>query len=179
MTFTTTTIRELRALGLDQDTIEKVLEIFERARVSKPKKKAAERAARATRLPDDWSLPVEWRDWAIAIGLRAGEVAREATGFKNYWLNKPGDGGTKLRWDLTWQTWCRRTLERLGRQPIEPGASGAPAAASSGPETFTDETWKAIAKRYKSGAQWNATAWGPPPGRMDCLMPETFLQNNI
>ena len=39
MTFTSTTIRKLRALGLDQETFDKVLEIFEEAKESKPKKK--------------------------------------------------------------------------------------------------------------------------------------------
>jgi len=175
MMFTSTTIRKLRALGLDQEVFDKVLEIFEEATLSKPKKKgcAADRQERATRLPDDWVLPEDWKQWALRIGLQPREVQREATSFKNYWLNCAGPKGMKLKWDLTWQTWCRRMLERAGRQPIEPDAISA-AAPAEGPQTFTDATWRAIAKRIKAGAQWNP-AWGPGPERMDCLMPDGLL----
>jgi len=176
MTFTSTTIRKLRALGLDQETFDKVLEIFEEAKESKPKKKggAADRAERATRLPADWVLSEEMKKWALDIGLQPREVTREAIAFKNYWLNCAGPKGLKLRWDLTWQTWCRRMLERAGRQPIEVDPGGAPPAPASGPETFTDATWAAIAKRVKAGAPWNPE-WGPGPDRIDCRMPEQYL----
>jgi hypothetical protein len=176
MTFTSTTIRKLRALNLDQDTFDKVLEIFEEAREAKPKKKgcAADRQDRATRLPDDWALPEDWKQWALRIGLQPREVVREAISFKSYWLNCAGEKGRKLVWKLTWQTWCRRMLERAGRQPIEPDAISA-AVPVEGPQTFTDATWRAIAKRYQSTGQWNASSWGPSPEMMDCLMPERYL----
>lgn len=174
MTFTSTTIRELRALGLDQDTFDKVLEIFERAQLSKPKKKgnAEDRAARGSRLQADWALPAEWREWALRLGLRHHEIDREAIKFKNYWLNCAGAKGIKLNWQLTWQTWCDRTLERLGREPNR--ADGQPPRAVQGPEAFSPQAWAAIAKRVKAGAPWSHE-WGPPPGRMDCLMPAGLL----
>lgn len=178
MTFTSTTIRELRALGLDQETFDKVLDIFERARESKPKKKAAaaaDRAQRGTRLPENWQLPAEWREYAIGVGLHALEVNREAVKFKAHWLNAAGDKGLKLRWDQTWRTWCLKALEYMGRAPRVPDATGGGVAApKEGPEAFTDATWRAIAKRYKSSGNWNVD-WGPPPGRMDCLMPVSML----
>lgn len=175
MTFTTTTLRKLRALGLDQATFDAVLEIFEDAQQSKPKKKgcAADRAERATRLPEDWVLPDDLKQWAIGIGLQPREVVREAISFKSYWLNCAGPKGMKLKWGLTWQTWCRRMLERAGRQPIEPDPTGG-AAPAEGPEAFTDATWAAIAKRYKATGQWNP-AWGAGPDKMDCKMPEAYL----
>lgn len=176
MTFTVTTIRKLRALGLTEPVVEQVLEIFEEARQAKPKKgNAADRAARGTRLQEDWTLPAEWREWAIRLGLKPHEADREARTFKNYWLNAVGAKGLKLKWDLTWQTWCRRTLERAGRPMNDPDA--APTGGSGpqgGPAGFTAETWKAIAKRHKAGAPWSPE-WGPPPDRIDCLMPVEFL----
>jgi hypothetical protein len=179
MTFTSTTIRKLRALGLEQTVFDAVLEIFEEARESKPKKVTSEakRTSVGTRLPEDWSLPAEWREWAQNIGLQPREVNREATAFKNYWLNCADPKGKKLRWDLTWQTWCRRMLERLGREPLVIAADGGGSAppAANGPEAFTDATWQAIAKRFKSTGQWNSDSWGPPPGRMDCRMPDAYL----
>lgn len=179
MTFTSTTIKALRALNLDQATFDAVLLIFEAAKEAKPKKKANGAAVagpeRASRLPNDWALPTEWKEWALRIGLQPREVVREAISFKNYWLNAAGAKGLKIRWDLTWQTWCRRMLERAGRQPIEPETPGGTApAVAEGPEAFTDATWRAIAKRFKTSGHWNPE-WGPPPDRMDCKMPDAYL----
>lgn len=176
MTFTSTTIRKLRALHLEETVFEAILQIFEDAKDARPKKVSAtvKRDKQGTRLPEDWSLPDDWREWAIKLGLREHEVRREGIQFKNYWLNCADPKGRKLVWKLTWQTWCRRQLERLGRVPNEPDDTGAPPAAS-GPEGFTNETWAAIAKRYKATGSWNSDSWGPPPGRMDCQMPEAYL----
>lgn len=175
MTFTSKTIKALRALNLDQATFDAILLIFEEAKEAKTKKKggAADRQERGTRLAEGWTLPAEWRQWALNIGLRPGEVDREARGFLRWALNAKGDKGIKLRWDLTWQNWCERTLKDLGREPMVVNGAG-PVAPAEGPETFTDATWRAIAKRYKSSGQWNPS-WGPPPDRMDCKMPEAYL----
>lgn len=177
MTFTVTTIKKLRAIGLDQATVDKVLEIFEEARLAKPQKKgcAADRAARGTRLQEDWVLPVEWREWAVRLGLRPHEADREARGFKSYWLNVAGPRGLKLKWNLTWQTWCRRMLERAGRPMNDPDAvPNGGSGSQGGPSGFTSETWQAIAKRHKAGAPWSPD-WGPAPDRMDCQMPAEYL----
>lgn len=177
MTFTATTIRKLRALNLPQETFDRILEIFEEARESRPKKKgsADDRRQRGTRLPDDWGLPKEWHDWALELGLRKSEIDREAVKFRNYWLNAAGAKGVKLRWDLTWQTWCEKALQYLGREPAAPKAiGGAGGGGASGAVRFDDKTWQAIARRYKSTGQWNPE-WGPGPDRMDCQMPEKYL----
>lgn len=178
MTFTTTTLRKLRALGLDDATFDAVLEIFEDAQQSKPKKKggADDRAARGTRLPEDWRLPPELQKYALDIGLKPREVQIEERKFRDYWIQQPGQKGIKITWAGTWRNWCLSMLERAGRAPILPesGPNGS-GGVSEGPETFTDATWAAIAKRFKATGQWNSTSWGPEPGRMDCQMPETFL----
>lgn len=170
MTFTSTTIKELRALGLGDELNDKILEIFERANVKKPKK-AAGAAERGTRLAEDWVLPAEWRDLAIGLGLRGNEVDREAMKIKNWSMSSPN--GAKVKWKQTWQNWCISMLERAGRPVLTPAEAGGGAVAA-GPESFTSETWYAIAKRVKGGAPWNAE-WGPPPNRMDCLMPAGLL----
>lgn len=179
MTFTRATLTKLRALNLPQETEDAILEIFEEAQLSKPKKKgcAEDRAVRGSRLPEDWVLPAEWREWALAVGLRPNEVSREADKFRNYWLAQPNGKGVKLAWRGTWRNWCYSTLERAGRPVLTPpGANdaGAGGASQDGPEAFTDATWRAIAKRVKGGASWR-DEWGPGPDRIDCKMPVEYL----
>lgn len=173
MTFTVTTIKKLRALGLDEPTVDRVLEIFEEAKQAKPKKGgAADREARGTRLPETWVIPTDWMERAKAMGMSTNEANREAAKFKNYWTNQPGQKGIKLTWPRTWDNWCISMLERAGRQPVL--ASDTPKSAE-GPEAFTDATWRAIAKRYKSSGQQWSPDWGPPPSSMGCLMPVEYL----
>lgn len=57
------------------------------------------------RLPDDWSLPDEWRQLAIKEGLPTDMVETEATKFANYWQAKSGNGATKRDWKKTWHNW--------------------------------------------------------------------------
>jgi len=179
MTFTRTTLQRLRALNLGQEMEDAILAIFEEATLSKPKKKgcAADRQERGTRLADNWVLPDEWRKWALNIGLRPFEVDREARQLHRWALNAKGDKGIKLRWDLTWQNWCEKTLKDAGRQPMVVNGTG-PAAPAEGPQTFTDATWRAIAKRYKATGLWNPS-YGPSPDCMDCLMPDELISAEV
>ncbi len=60
---------------------------------------------RATRLPKDWKLPLEWQEWAFKemkdMTLnRLGEIAKK---FKDHWLAKAGKDGTKLDLFATWR----------------------------------------------------------------------------
>lgn len=171
MTFTSTTIKELRALGLGDEINDRILEIFERANEKKPKK-APGAAARGTRLAEDWVLPAEWRELAVGLGLRGNEVDREAMKIKNWSRSSPK--GIKIDWKSTWRNWCISMLERAGRPVLAPAEAGGSAAPANGPETFDEGTWRAIAKRVKAGAPWSQE-WGPPPTRMDCLMPAGLL----
>jgi hypothetical protein len=178
MTFTSTTIRKLRALNLEETIFEKVLEIFEEAKEAKPKKKggAADRKERGTRLQPDWVLPDDWRQYSLGIGLRGNEVVRESEKFRNYWTSQAGARGIKLDWRGTWRNWCISVLERAGRPILTPPENGGGpdgGAAQEGPRTFTDATWNAIMVRYTNGAQWNPS-WGPEPGRRGCLVPDKY-----
>lgn len=170
MTFTSTTIKELRALGLGDELNDRILEIFERANVKKPKKAAAA-SERGTRLTEDWALPAEYRELAIGLGLRPAEVDREALKMKNWSMSSPN--GAKVKWKQTWQNWCISMLERAGRPVLTPVAPGA--AVSEGPESFNEATWRAIAKRVRAGQPWSQD-WGSGPDKMDCMMPPHLLE---
>lgn len=61
---------------------------------------------RGTRLPDDWTLPDTWRQWAK--NERPGmDLDREAEKFRDYWIAQPGQKGSKTDWQATWRNWIR------------------------------------------------------------------------
>ena len=76
---------------------------------------------RGSRLPLDWTLPDEWIDEAIRLGLSEREAAWEAGRFADHWHSQPGQKGVKLDWLATWRNWCRSAVERQAqRAPPRP-----------------------------------------------------------
>lgn len=77
---------------------------------------------RAARLQGDWSLPVEWRQEAIAVGLPADRVDAEACKMRDWSLSSPK--GAKLDWRATWRNWARQAAENTpksrGSPPRQP-----------------------------------------------------------
>ena len=59
-----------------------------------------------TRLPEDWTLPEPWRQWATETrpDLDAETVADS---FRDFWVAKPGKDGRKADWLATWRNWVR------------------------------------------------------------------------
>lgn len=92
----------------------------------KPKRKGS-------RLPDDWTLPDDWRQWALDQGLVPGYVKTTADKFRDYWCAKPGAGAVKLDWKATWRNWVRndigrnpRAASRSHQGTVDAGGFGAP-----------------------------------------------------
>jgi uncharacterized protein YdaU (DUF1376 family) len=73
-----------------------------------------ERTRRASRLPTDWTLPAEWRDWSKAErpDLDPTKVAER---FRDFWVAKAGRDGAKLDWQATWRNWVRAQTAMNGR----------------------------------------------------------------
>lgn len=72
---------------------------------------APRRAAptKGSRLPRDWSLPRDWRDWsAKEFGWDERRITTVAEGFRDYWWGKAGKEAVKADWLATWRSWCRR-----------------------------------------------------------------------
>jgi hypothetical protein len=66
---------------------------------------------RATRLPDDWSLPDDWQRWAQeAHAIDAQRAVRISLAFRDYWVAKPGRDACKLDWLGTWRNWVRKEV---------------------------------------------------------------------
>jgi uncharacterized protein YdaU (DUF1376 family) len=84
---------------------------------------------RGTRLPDDWNLPPDLRQWALDQGLSPATIDREAATFADYWHARPGKDAAKLDWAATWRNWCRRAIERgppkTGHRPFDTAAAFA------------------------------------------------------
>lgn len=65
---------------------------------------------RATRLPDDWTPPEEYINWAVNKRMWHPEDAGdEAEIFSNYWQSKSGAQAAKVDWFKTWQNWVKQS----------------------------------------------------------------------
>lgn len=72
----------------------------------------------ASRLAPDWEPTQGNWTYAIQRGLSEQQILRIAEDFRDYWVACPGQRGLKLDWDLTWNTWVRRSADRvLGPRP--------------------------------------------------------------
>lgn len=72
---------------------------------------ASGKARRGTRLPEQWSLPDEWRAWAIAqrTDWPPGRVDSEAERFADHFRAAAGSRGVKQDWAATWRNWVRNS----------------------------------------------------------------------
>jgi hypothetical protein len=77
--------------------------------------------AMGSRLPEDWTLPSEWQDWAETDRPDL-EITSVACGFRDYWVAKPGKDGRKTDWQATWRNWVRNQRQQNGRPPAAPPA---------------------------------------------------------
>lgn len=82
----------------------------------------AKRSPSGSRLPEDWTLPADWQQWAE--GERPDlDVGTVACTFRDFWVAKAGKDGRKADWQATWRNWVRN--QRVG--PI----NGAKPAATA------------------------------------------------
>ncbi|SAI73158.1 Uncharacterized protein conserved in bacteria [Bordetella ansorpii] len=63
-----------------------------------------------TRLPDQWTLPGDWREWARRVRPRwsMSRIEAMATTFHAYWRSKPGAAGYSADWFASWRLWVLR-----------------------------------------------------------------------
>jgi len=90
-----------------------------------PKKEAAG-DRRGTRLADDFSVPKEWTDWAVAEQCPTHLLNRAVARFPDYWRSQPGARGVKLDWFATWRNWIRKAMEDDERQAANAGQAQKP-----------------------------------------------------
>lgn len=76
--------------------------------------RSAEKAAKGTRLKDDWIPPRDWFEWCEQErpDLNSTETYNA---FHDYWIAKPGKDGLKLDWEATWRNWVRNSKTGVNR----------------------------------------------------------------
>lgn len=80
---------------------------------------------RGTRLPKDWALTSECREWAVANMPRWTDDTAEyvAERFRDFWTSKTGRDATKLDWFATWRNWCK--AEKVPADKLRPEKSAS------------------------------------------------------
>lgn len=72
----------------------------------------------ATRLPKDFALSTEMRDYAASEQL---DAERTFAQFKDFWAAASGAKARKHDWLATWRTWCRNQSDRNGNGRVMQG----------------------------------------------------------
>jgi uncharacterized protein YdaU (DUF1376 family) len=83
---------------------------------------------RATRLPDSWVLPEDWKQWAIGEGWGETVIRAEADKFRDYWIARAGKDAAKADWLATWRNWMRNSKAPRVVPDTNPRASPEEAA---------------------------------------------------
>jgi hypothetical protein len=74
-------------------------------------------STRGTRLPNDWSLPDEWRAPPRQRGLSERQIDEVAKGFFRYWTTQSGQKAVKLNWPRVWENWIDNQIVKYGLKP--------------------------------------------------------------
>ena len=78
------------------------------AALSQPERKTT-RNTKGTRIPEDFAVSDEMRQWADANGFGKYDLKAITEEFFDYWVAQPGSKGVKLDWVATWRNWLRRS----------------------------------------------------------------------
>jgi len=70
-------------------------------------KKESKRIARGTRIPPDFSIDDEDREFAASLEIPPDVVEAETPQFMDYWSSVAGAKGVKLNWKATWRNRMR------------------------------------------------------------------------
>lgn len=78
------------------------------------------KSPRGAALPKDWSLPDDWKTWAVATRPDI-DVVTVADSFRDFWIAKPGKEGRKTDWQATWRNWVRNQRAQTFRPAVPAG----------------------------------------------------------
>lgn len=116
-------------------------------------------STKGSRLPDDFTVTDDMRDWAREEGASDMLIERETAKFRDYWPTVPGQKGLKLDWRLTWKNWIRRELERNPPSLIaHNGAHDPDAPIIAGPRGYTPDQMRRLSDQLKEQERRHETA---------------------
>lgn len=144
--------------------------------------------ARATRLPEDWQAPAEYRTWARGKGLGEAQIDTELRKFHRF--HASGDGKPRKNHYAAWQNWLENVrplngnghTNGNGHAPADQftwkdvsgfQVAGDMAMHKDGKRTF-DAMWIPRAEGWQVRKFWIAS-WGPEPGKSGCKCPPELL----
>lgn len=109
----------------------------EKEKEKEEEKRNTGRERRASRLPADFSLPLDWSEFCQHERPDL-DAERTFAKFRDYWTAKPGKAGTKVDWLATWRNWVREERGAPARsQPVESFAERDERKARERYEEFT------------------------------------------
>lgn len=80
--------------------------------------------AKAHRLPDDFEMPADWLQWAMAKRRwNAADAREEAECFCRYWQAKGGREAAKRSWRKTWENWVVNSRRAASADAPRPASS--------------------------------------------------------
>lgn len=103
------TLHETKANGLDTDTD-----------TEQSNSAPSAKSPRGTALPKDWTLPDDWRTWAVKERPDV-DVVLAADSFRDFWIGKAGKDGRKADWQATWRNWVRNQRAQTFRKAAPAG----------------------------------------------------------
>jgi hypothetical protein len=136
--------------------------------------KKARAAPRGERLPDDWKPDESLIAWARSEGYSDHAIALETEKFRDFWHAKPGAGGLKLDWGMTWRNWLRNSRQPTEKPAVQGQTSGQAELIGFASREAEWATWCSRAKAYRETGTWSQIQWGWPPGDPSCDMPRTI-----
>ena len=78
------------------------------------------KSPRGTALPADWTLPDDWKAWAVKERPDVDPITA-ADSFRDFWIAKPGKEGRKADWQATWRNWVRNQRAQSYRPAVPAG----------------------------------------------------------
>ena len=87
---------------------------------------AETKTAKATRIPDNFAVTADMRDWAdreVPDLIAAGRARTEHDKFLDYWRAAAGAHARKVDWVATWRNWMRKAAQDLRPDSIRPAGS--------------------------------------------------------
>lgn len=94
-------------------------------------------------------IPNAFYLYASGLGWDADTIKAVYEDFTDWWISKPGEGGVKLDWLATWQTWVRKEERKYGyaQKGISAPRNGAAGAGGGRRASRFDERAKGAADR--------------------------------